>query len=222
MNIIIRSIAVLMCTLAVPVMAQQNYPTRPIRIIVPFLPGGTTDILARLLGARFHAAWGQTTVVENRPGAGGNIGADVVAKSAPDGYTLVMTTASATVNVTLYPKMPYDLRKDLAPITLVASAPIVIVAPDSAGRLDQTGAKAAFSAPSSIMTPTTANPPAADLCTRCSSAAACLPPIVCSLGAWKWNCANAYVTPSNWIELPGVQFTWIVCPLFTTSMALGW
>lgn len=107
--------------------AAQNYPTRPIRIIVPFLPGGATDILARLLGARFHAAWGQTAVVENRPGAGGNIGADVVAKSAPDGYTLLMNSASATVNVTLYPKMPYDLRKDLAPITLVASAPIVIV-----------------------------------------------------------------------------------------------
>ena len=127
MNIIIRSTAVLMCTLAPPVMAQQNYPTRPIRIIVPFLPGGATDILARLLGARFHAAWGQTAVVENRPGAGGNIGGDVVAKSAPDGYTLLMNSASAAVNVTLYPKMPYDLRKDLAPITLVASAPLVIV-----------------------------------------------------------------------------------------------
>ena len=105
----------------------QNYPARPIRIIVPFLPGATTDILARLIGARYHAAWGQTAVVENRSGASGNIGADVVAKAAPDGYTLLMNSASATVNVTLYPKMPYDLRRDLAPITLVASAPIVIV-----------------------------------------------------------------------------------------------
>ncbi len=131
MNAIIRWVpattATLLCAITAPAAAQQNYPTRPIRIIVPFTPGGTTDILARLLGARFHAAWGQTAVVENRPGAGGNIGADVVAKSAPDGYTLLMNTASATVNVTLYPKMPYDLRKDLAPITLVASAPIVIV-----------------------------------------------------------------------------------------------
>ena len=105
----------------------QNYPVRPIRIIVPFLPGATTDILARLIGARYHAAWGQTAVVENRSGASGNIGTDVVAKAAPDGYTLLMSSASATVNVTLYPKMPYDLHKDLAPITLVASAPLVIV-----------------------------------------------------------------------------------------------
>lgn len=105
----------------------QPYPARSLRIVVPFLPGGATDILARLLGARFHAVWGQTAVVENRPGAGGNIGADLVAKAVPDGYTLLMNSASATVNVTLYPKMPYDLRRDLAPITIVASAPLVMV-----------------------------------------------------------------------------------------------
>lgn len=105
----------------------QQYPVKSIRIVVPFLPGGATDVLARLLSARFLATWGQTAVVENRPGAGGNIGADVVAKAVPDGYTLLMNSASATVNVTLYPKMPYDLRKDLAPITIVASAPLVMV-----------------------------------------------------------------------------------------------
>ena len=105
----------------------QQYPVKPVRIIVPFLPGGATDILARLMSARFHAAWGQVAPVENRPGAGGNIGADIVAKAAPDGYTLLMNSASATVNVTLYPKMSYDLKRDLAPITIVASAPIVVV-----------------------------------------------------------------------------------------------
>ena len=115
------------CLFATQSHAQQNYPARPIRIIVNFTPGGATDILARLLSARFHAAWGQVAPVENRPGGAGNIGAELVARSAPDGYTLLMSTASTAVNVTLFPKMPYDLRRDLAPITQVASAPIVIV-----------------------------------------------------------------------------------------------
>lgn len=106
---------------------QQRYPARPLRIIVNFTPGGATDILARLLSARFLAAWGQPAPVENRPGGAGNIGAEIVAKSAPDGYTLLMSTASTAVNVTLIPKMPYDLRRDLVPITQVASAPIVVV-----------------------------------------------------------------------------------------------
>ena len=119
-------VAVAAMASATGVQAQQ-YPVRPIRIIVPFLPGGATDILARLVSARFFAAWGQAALVENRPGAGGNIGADVVAKAVPDGYTLLMNSASATVNVTLYPRMSYDLRKDLAPITIVASAPLVLV-----------------------------------------------------------------------------------------------
>ena len=128
MKISIIAAAVVMAGMAVATGAQaQTYPARPIRIIVPFLPGGTTDILARLVSVRFHAAWGQVAPVENRPGAGGNIGADIVAKAAPDGYTLLMNSASATVNVTLYPKIPYDLRKDLAPITIIASAPIVVV-----------------------------------------------------------------------------------------------
>ncbi len=108
-------------------LAQQNYPTRPIRIIVPFTPGGATDILARLLSVRFHAAWGQVAPVENRPGAAGNIGAELVVRSAPDGHTLLMSTASMAVNVTLFPKMPFDMRRDLTTITQVASAPIVVV-----------------------------------------------------------------------------------------------
>lgn len=105
----------------------QDYPNRPIRIVLPFSPGAGTDLLARLLSQRFFATWGQTVPVDNRTGAGGNIGAEIVVKSAPDGYTLLMSTASLAVNVTLYPKMPFSLQKDLAPITQVASAPIVAV-----------------------------------------------------------------------------------------------
>ncbi len=105
----------------------QDYPNRPIRIVLPFSPGAGTDLLARLLSQRFFAAWGQTVPVDNRTGAGGNIGAEIVVKSPPDGYTLLMSTASLAVNVTLYPKMPFSLQKDLAPITQVASAPIVVV-----------------------------------------------------------------------------------------------
>jgi tripartite-type tricarboxylate transporter receptor subunit TctC len=118
---------VLLLACAWPAAAQQDYPNRPIRIILPFSPGAGTDLLARLLSQRFYATWGHVVTVDNRTGAGGNIGADLVAKSAPDGYTLLMTTASVAVNVTLYPKMPYVLQRDLAPITLVGSAPIVVV-----------------------------------------------------------------------------------------------
>ena len=122
----IRHLAVAPFLLTSAAYAQQ-YPNKPIRIIVPFVPGGATDILARLVGARFHAAWGHPVLVENRAGAGGNIGAELVAKAPPDGYTLLMNSASATVNVTLYPKIANDLRRDLAPITMVASAPLVMV-----------------------------------------------------------------------------------------------
>jgi len=126
-----RTIAV--ATLVAAVLAPaapapaQEYPTKPIRIVVAFVPGGATDILARLLSQRFYEAFGQVVTVENRAGAGGTIGAEVVAKSPPDGYTLLMTSASLSVNVTLYPKTSYDARKDLVPIVLVASAPLVLV-----------------------------------------------------------------------------------------------
>ena len=112
--------------LLAPAAVAQEYPAKPIRIVVAFVPGGATDILARLLSQRFFEAFGQVVTVENRAGAGGTIGADVVAKSPPDGYTLLMTSASLAVNVTLYPKTPYDARKDLVPIVHVASSPIVL------------------------------------------------------------------------------------------------
>jgi len=127
MNVIIRWSAVLLAGITLPAMAQQDYPNRSIRIVLPFAPGAGTDSLARLLSQRFYAAWGQTVPVDNRPGAGGNIGAEMVVKSPADGYTLLMSTASTTVNVTLFPKLSFDMRRDLAPITQVASAPIVIV-----------------------------------------------------------------------------------------------
>jgi len=100
---------------------------RPIRIVVPFVPGGATDILARLLAQRFNEAFRQPATVENRAGAGGTIGAEIVAKSPADGYTLLMTSASLSVNVSLYPKTGYDARRDFVPIVHVASSPIVLV-----------------------------------------------------------------------------------------------
>jgi tripartite-type tricarboxylate transporter receptor subunit TctC len=99
-----------------------------VRILVPFAPGGTTDILARALAPELSKAFGQSFIVENRAGAGGNIGADLVAKSAPDGYTLLMgTVGTHGINKSLYRKMPYDPQKDFAPITLVAGVPNVMV-----------------------------------------------------------------------------------------------
>ncbi|HLQ24734.1 MAG TPA: tripartite tricarboxylate transporter substrate binding protein [Acidiferrobacterales bacterium] len=106
----------------------ENYPSKPIKMIVPFSVGGTTDILARIIGQELTKAWGQQVIIDNRPGAGGNIGADLVAKSAPDGYTLVMgTVGTHAINASLYKKMPYDTVKDFAPITLVAAVPNVLV-----------------------------------------------------------------------------------------------
>jgi tripartite-type tricarboxylate transporter receptor subunit TctC len=111
-----------------PALAQGAWPNKPVRIVVPFAPGGTTDILARALAPELSKAFGQPFVVENRGGAGGNIGADVVAKAAPDGYTLLMgTVGTHGINKSLYSKMPYDPQKDFAPVTLVAGVPNVMV-----------------------------------------------------------------------------------------------
>ena len=115
--------------IAQPVFAQSSaWPTRPVKIVVPFAPGGTTDILARAMAPELQKAFGQPFVVENRAGAGGNIGADVVAKSAPDGYTLLMgTVGTHGINKSLYSRMAFDPQKDFAPITLVAGVPNVMV-----------------------------------------------------------------------------------------------
>jgi tripartite-type tricarboxylate transporter receptor subunit TctC len=108
--------------------AQSAWPSKPVRIVVPFAAGGTTDILARALAPELQRAFGQPFVVDNRAGAGGNLGAAEVAKAAPDGQTLVMgTVGTHAINPALYPKMPYDHVKDFAPVTLVAGVPNVLV-----------------------------------------------------------------------------------------------
>lgn len=105
----------------------QGYPDKPIRIVVPFSPGGGVDFVARLIGAKFRDAMKQAVIIDNRTGAGGNIAASVVARAAPDGYTILMGSASQAVNVSLHKKLPYDLVKDFAPITLITSSPQLLV-----------------------------------------------------------------------------------------------
>ena len=106
----------------------QNYPVKPIRLVSPYPPGGANDILARIIGQKLGESLGQQIVIENRGGATGNIGAEYVAKAAPDGYTILMGQASnLTINVSLMSKMPYDPVKDLAPVTLVATTPNLLV-----------------------------------------------------------------------------------------------
>ena len=108
--------------------AAQNFPSKPIHIVVTFTSGGAPDIIARLLGERMTADWGQPVIIENKPGAGGNIGADFVAKSAPDGYTVVVgTVGTHSINGALYSKMPYDMVKDFTPVTLLATTPNMLV-----------------------------------------------------------------------------------------------
>lgn len=107
--------------------AEQRFPTKPIRFIVPTTPGGGSDLVVRMLGQKFTAAWGQQVVVDHRPGAGMTIGIDITAKSAPDGYTLVLVNPSHAINATLMPKLPYDPVRDLIPITVVATQPYGMV-----------------------------------------------------------------------------------------------
>jgi tripartite-type tricarboxylate transporter receptor subunit TctC len=104
----------------------QPFPTRPIRLIVPYPPGGGTDIVARVIGQRLQQSLGQPIVIDNRGGAGGTLGTAVAAKAAQDGYTLVLVPTSHVINPSIYAKLPYDTEKDFAPITMVASAAILM------------------------------------------------------------------------------------------------
>ncbi len=109
-------------------LAQSPYPDKPVKIIVPFPPGGATDVVGRALAVRLSQLWKQQVIVENKPGAGGNIGADLVAKAPPDGYTLLLASpAEITINPYLYPQMPFDPSRDFIPVARVASSPLVLV-----------------------------------------------------------------------------------------------
>ena len=128
----VRKIVILcagmLLTLAATAAQAQAYPARPIRFVVPYAPGGPLDLIARAIGQKLTEATGQAVVVDNKPGAGGNIGADIVAKAAPDGYTIVMgAVATHAINPTLYPKIPYDPVKDFTPVAMVAVVPNVLV-----------------------------------------------------------------------------------------------
>ena len=122
----------MVCALAAAAFAgaagAQQYPAKPVRLVVPFAPGGSTDIIGRILAQRLAEGWGQPVVVENKPGAATTIGNDFVAKSAPDGYTLLLAPAPFVITQFIYPKLPYDGRRDFAPVALLATTPFVLVA----------------------------------------------------------------------------------------------
>ena len=126
----IALLAAMVC--ATSAVAQDKWPSKPITYVVPFAAGGTTDVLARIIGQKLSVALGQPVVIDNRAGAGGNIGSDFVAKAAPDGYTILGGTISShAINASLYPKMPYDAVKSFVPITLIGTNPLVLIVPPS-------------------------------------------------------------------------------------------
>jgi len=115
---------------AVPGVAAQNYPTKPVRMIVPFTPGSATDLLARRVAPKMSDNWNQQVVVDNRGGGGGTLGASIVAKATPDGYTLLVHSIAFAMNAALYSKLPYDPLKDFAPVSqIVISTSLLVVAP---------------------------------------------------------------------------------------------
>src|SRR5689334_17145892 len=110
----------------------QAYPSRPLRIIVPFAPGGSTDVLARIVGQRLSESWGQPVIIDNRPSAGGTTGTDVVAKAQPDGYTLLIgSIATMAIAKAMYPNLPYDALRDFEHVGLWVTFPLALVAPAS-------------------------------------------------------------------------------------------
>lgn len=127
-NFLIAGLAALGCALPLSGAQAADYPTKPVKIIVGYPPGGTTDLLARLVGQQLQEGLKQAVVIENKPGAGGGIGADAVAKASPDGYTLGLGTAgNLALNYASYPRIPYDSRKDLSALSLLATMPNVLV-----------------------------------------------------------------------------------------------
>ena len=127
-RIAFASLLATLCVLfAVPTVAADRYPERPIRLIVPFSPGGGTDIIARILSDPMGQGLGETIVVDNRPGAGSIIGCEIAAKATPDGHTLLLASTSLTVNSAVYKKLPFDVQRDLAPITRLSEQPSILV-----------------------------------------------------------------------------------------------
>src|SRR5207247_10956953 len=117
----------------VPLAMGQGYPSKPVHVIVPFTAGSATDILARTFGQKLSEMWGQPVVVDNRPGAGGTIGAGIVAKSAPDGYTLLVHSAAQAYNPSIYPSLPYDTVKDFIDVVPLGGQPNVLVVAPAGG-----------------------------------------------------------------------------------------
>lgn len=124
---ILTAVAVASALMSQPSAAAENYPARPISLVVPYAPGGGVDTVGRIVAKGLGEKLGQSVVVENKAGAGSNIGSDFVAKSAPDGYTLLLASPATAVNVSLYKRMPFDPVKDLRPVTLVGKVPSVMI-----------------------------------------------------------------------------------------------
>jgi tripartite-type tricarboxylate transporter receptor subunit TctC len=132
MNATTRGVGILSAALQIFALSSacvwaQQYPTQPVRVVVPFAPGGAVDIVARVVAKSLSEALGQQFIVDNRGGAGGTIGTDIVAKAKPDGHTLLVGSMGVAVNAVLYPKLPYDTLRDLAPVTLLAEQPNIVV-----------------------------------------------------------------------------------------------
>jgi len=125
--------AIVLAASTAPAGAQERYPTKPVRLIVPLAPGGSTDIVARLVAQKLTEGFGQTVLVDNRPGAGTTLGSGLVAKAQPDGYTLLFTSVSLATNAVLYPKLPFDTLKDFAPIGTVGQSFYVVIVQPSLG-----------------------------------------------------------------------------------------
>jgi tripartite-type tricarboxylate transporter receptor subunit TctC len=126
MKRIVRIAAAIALAAAAPAALAQAYPAKVVRLIVPWAPGGSTDVLARLIAVKMTESWGQPVVVENKPGAATTIGADFVAKSPADGYTILLAPAPFVITQYAYPKLPYDSRRDFTPVTLLVTNPLVV------------------------------------------------------------------------------------------------
>ena len=133
MKVWIRVVGALTAALLAAGAAAQAYPTKPIRIVVPFSPGSQSDFLARVIGPKLAEAWGQQVVVDNRPSAGGTVAGGIVAGAAPDGHTLMLTSSAIAVSAALYDKLPYDTVKDFSGVTQVASTALVLVVAPALG-----------------------------------------------------------------------------------------